>query len=92
MSADKKIPKFNGPELFDETHNESESWYAFEIMSEFVGATEKLKKITPAVSVFGSARVSEDHPYYKLTVDMQRRYPTPDLVLFLAAVPVLWKP
>ena len=32
MSADKKIPKFNGPELFDETHNESESWYAFEIM------------------------------------------------------------
>jgi len=39
-------------------------------MSEFVGATEKLKKITPAVSVFGSARVSEDHPYYKLTVDI----------------------
>jgi len=70
MSADKKIPKFNGPELFDETHNESESWYAFEIMSEFVGATEKLKKITPAVSVFGSARVSEDHPYYKLTIDI----------------------
>jgi len=70
MSADKKIPKFNGPELFDETHNESESWYAFEIMSEFVGATEKLKKITPAVSVFGSARVSEDNPYYKLTVDI----------------------
>ncbi|MFM8759692.1 MAG: TIGR00730 family Rossman fold protein, partial [Methylophilaceae bacterium] len=67
---DKKIPKFNGPELFDETHNESESWYAFEIMSEFVGATEKLKKITPAVSVFGSARVSEDNPYYKLTADI----------------------
>ena len=39
-------------------------------MSEFVGATEKLKKITPAVSVFGSARVSEDNPYYKLTVDI----------------------
>ncbi|MEY3792290.1 MAG: hypothetical protein RLZ31_571 [Pseudomonadota bacterium] len=39
-------------------------------MSEFVGATEKLKKITPAVSVFGSARVSENHPYYKLTVDI----------------------
>jgi len=70
MSADKKIPKFNGPELFDKTHNESESWYAFEIMSEFVGATEKLKKITPAVSVFGSARVGEDNPYYKLTVDI----------------------
>ena len=45
MSADKKIPKFNGPEFFDETHNESESWYVFEIMSEFVSATEKLKKI-----------------------------------------------
>ena len=70
MSADKKIPKFNGPEFFDETYNESESWYVFEIMSEFVSATEKLKKITPGVSVFGSARVSEDHPYYKLTVNI----------------------
>ena len=39
-------------------------------MSEFVGATEKLKKITPAVSVFGSARVHEDHSYYKLTVNI----------------------
>ena len=26
--------------------------------------------ITPAVSVFGSARVPADHPYYKLTVDI----------------------
>jgi uncharacterized protein (TIGR00730 family) len=71
MSANKKkIPKLNGPELFDETHNESESWYAFEIMSEFVGATAKLKKITPAVSMFGSARIDKSHAYYKLTMEI----------------------
>jgi uncharacterized protein (TIGR00730 family) len=36
-------------------------------MAEFVGATEKLKQITPAVSIFGSARTPPQHPYYKLT-------------------------
>ncbi len=37
-----------------------ESWRVFEIMAEFVEATERLAPIRPAVSIFGSARLSPD--------------------------------
>jgi uncharacterized protein (TIGR00730 family) len=44
-----------------------EAWRVLGIMSEFVSATDQLRDIRPAVSIFGSARVPEDHPYYDLT-------------------------
>jgi uncharacterized protein (TIGR00730 family) len=44
-----------------------ESWRIFGIMSEFVEATERLAAIKPAVTMFGSARVKPDSPYYELT-------------------------
>ena len=44
-----------------------ESWKIFQIIAEFVEGFERLSKIAPSVSIFGSARVSDDHPYYKLT-------------------------
>jgi uncharacterized protein (TIGR00730 family) len=44
-----------------------EAWRALSMMSEFVLATEQLKRIRPAVSIFGSARVKPDSPYYELT-------------------------
>jgi uncharacterized protein (TIGR00730 family) len=62
-----KLPKITGPELLHGDAASHESWHAFEIMAEFVGATEKLKAITPAVSIFGSARTKPDHPYYQQT-------------------------
>jgi len=68
----KKLPKTNDSELFNGAAGETESWHAFEIMAEFVAATEKLKEITPAVSIFGSARTKPDHPYYKLTQEIAR--------------------
>ena len=43
-----------------------ESWRMFGIMAEFVEATERLAGIQPAVSVFGSARVTPESPYYVL--------------------------
>lgn len=43
-----------------------EAWHLFGIMSEFVEATERLGRIRPAVSVFGSSRVPPGHPYYVL--------------------------
>jgi uncharacterized protein (TIGR00730 family) len=43
-----------------------EAWKLFGIMAEFFEATEKLIDIHPAVSVFGSARVKEGTPYYRL--------------------------
>lgn len=73
MSATKKIPKVIDPEFLQNNHSARESWHAFEIMAEFVDATERLKQITPAVSIFGSARTPADHPYYKLTEEIARQ-------------------
>ena len=44
-----------------------EAWRVFGIMSEFVEATERLSRIRPAVSIFGSARVANDSLAYRLT-------------------------
>ncbi len=48
----------------------SDSWAIFKIMSEFVDGFEKLAKIGPCVSVFGSARTKPDHPYYKIAEEV----------------------
>ena len=66
----KKLPTNIEPELLNSVSSEHEAWHAFEIMAEFVAATEKLKQVTPAISIFGSARTKPDHPYYKLTEDI----------------------
>lgn len=68
----RKLPQVTAPELLNGDSASYGSWHAFEIMAEFVGATEKLKEITPAVSIFGSARTKPDHPYFKLTEEIAR--------------------
>jgi uncharacterized protein (TIGR00730 family) len=45
----------------------------FGIMSEFFEAAERLGNIQPAVSMFGSARVPVDHPYFALGEQIARR-------------------
>jgi uncharacterized protein (TIGR00730 family) len=42
-------------------------------MAEFVEGFERLSQIQPSVSIFGSARISTDHPYYALTQQIARR-------------------
>lgn len=42
-------------------------------MSEFVEATERLNHVHPAVSVFGSARTPETHPYFTLAEEISRQ-------------------
>ncbi len=44
----------------------NDSWAVFKIMSEFVEGFEKLAKIGPCVSIFGSARTQNDQHYYKV--------------------------
>ncbi len=44
----------------------SDSWVIFKVMSEFVEGFDKLAKIGPCVTIFGSARVKSTHPYYKM--------------------------
>jgi uncharacterized protein (TIGR00730 family) len=41
-----------------------ESWKIFQVMAEFVEGFERLARIKPSVSFFGSSRITPDHPYY----------------------------
>jgi uncharacterized protein (TIGR00730 family) len=69
-----KVPKPSDPQLVKRSQNSArEAWRMFEIISEFVGATETLQTIQPAVSIFGSARMTPEHPYYKVTEDIAKR-------------------
>lgn len=45
-----------------------DSWQIFKVMAEFVEGFEKLAKIGPCVSIFGSARLPEDSKHYLTTV------------------------
>ena len=44
----------------------NDSWHIFKVMAEFVDGFERLNKIGPCVSIFGSARTDPKSKYYKL--------------------------
>lgn len=48
----------------------NDSWAIFKIVGEFVNGYEKLSRIGPCVSIFGSARTKPDHRYYKLAEEV----------------------
>ncbi len=50
----------------------NDSWAIFKIMGEFVNGFEKMSKIGPCVSIFGSARTKVDNKYYQLAVDVAK--------------------
>ncbi len=72
MSATDKLPR-SAANTAAPRFNARESWRIFGIMSEFVEATERLNAIRPAVSIFGSARIAQDHLYYTLTEQIARQ-------------------
>jgi hypothetical protein len=48
----------------------TDSWHIFKVMSEFVEGFDRLSKIGPCVSIFGSARTLPSDPYYKLAEEI----------------------
>lgn len=72
MKATEKFSHLLEPEAMEEVYSARESWRVFEIMAEFVESTERLNAISPAVSVFGSARTSPNHAYYALAEQISR--------------------
>lgn len=46
------------------------SWVIFKVMSEFVEGFEKLERIGPCVSIFGSARANADSRVYQMAEDI----------------------
>lgn len=51
----------------------NDSWAIFKIMGEFVNGFEKLSRIGPCVSIFGSARTKPDMKYYKLAENIAKK-------------------
>ena len=48
----------------------TDSWQIFRIMSEFVDGFERMARIGPCVSIFGSARTKPENPYYQLAEEI----------------------
>ncbi|MBW6490263.1 MAG: TIGR00730 family Rossman fold protein [Lentimicrobium sp.] len=48
----------------------SDSWAVFKIMAELVDGFEKLGRIGPCVTIFGSARTKSSNKYYKLAEEV----------------------
>jgi len=65
----KKLRKAFRQKTWNETKTD-DSWAVFKVMSEMVEGFEKLSKIGPCVSIFGSARTKTDHPYYLLAEEI----------------------
>lgn len=51
----------------------NDSWSVFRIMSEFVEGFDRLSKIGPCVSIFGSARTKPDENYYQMADELAFR-------------------
>jgi hypothetical protein len=49
------------------------AWTMFRVIAEFVEGFERMNRIGPCVSIFGSARIKPDHEYYQLAVNMATR-------------------
>ncbi len=50
----------------------NDSWAIFKIIAEFVEGYERMAKIGPCISVFGSARTKPGTKYYELAVEVSR--------------------
>ncbi len=51
----------------------NDSWQIFKVMSEFVEGFEKMNKIGPSVTIFGSARTKKDTKHYKLAQKIAKK-------------------
>jgi uncharacterized protein (TIGR00730 family) len=72
MTGDDKIRSAFENKNWNEIKTQN-SWQIFKIMAEFVEGFEKLAKIGPCVSIFGSARTKPDHEFYKLGEEIAQK-------------------
>lgn len=72
FEIDQKIQSSFKEKTWDETVTK-DSWMVFKIMAEFVEGYEKMAKIGPCVSIFGSARLKEGDEYYDMAVEIAQK-------------------
>src|SRR5690554_7993745 len=65
MNRDSSLKEWNEVKAND-------SWAIFKIMGEFVNGYEKLSRIGPCVSIFGSARTEVGDKYYEMAVSIAK--------------------
>ena len=69
-----KIPKPSDPDMKHQSLAAArESWWMFNIIAEMVAASERLVGVSPAVAIFGSARLKADNRYYAITETIARK-------------------
>lgn len=68
-TEDGRIKESFRQKSWDETITK-DSWMVFKVMAELVEGYEKLAKIGPCVSIFGSARLAPDDKYSKIATEI----------------------
>ncbi len=59
---------------FLDNHNiEKDVWRMFKVISDFTDAFDELEGMPPAISIFGSARITEEHPYYQAAFQISQK-------------------
>ncbi|MFO8053730.1 MAG: TIGR00730 family Rossman fold protein [Bacteroidales bacterium] len=72
LNEEEKIRKAFSSKDWNEIKTK-DAWQIFKILSEVVGGFEKLARIGPCVSIFGSARTRPQHKYYKMAEEIARK-------------------
>jgi len=67
-----KIPELIDPQALNTSYGR-EAWRVLGIMAEFQMATDRLRGVRPAVSMFGSARIGAGHEYHDKAVTIARK-------------------
>ena len=69
----------------------NDSWAIFKIMGEFVEGYERMAKIGPCVSIFGSARTPENNAYYQLGKNIAERLSNEGFGIITGVALELWR-
>ncbi len=72
MSGQETNVPYKSQKKWSEIKGEN-SWTMFKVIAEFVEGFERMNKIEPCVSIFGSARTKPGTKYYELAVDVAKR-------------------
>ena len=59
-------------EFLDNKNKEKDLWRMFKIIADFTDVFEELSALPPAISIFGSSRVSKDDEYYQKTYELSK--------------------
>lgn len=68
MSVPDYLSENEKPSEHFESNSNQDLWSIFKIMGEFVDGYDKLLRIGPCISVFGSARLKPESKYYEMAV------------------------